>query len=324
MSTVSPFNFPGFTYLRNEDTDTHEVVVGMLKDGEAVYTVSLIRNLLFSHLKLLIARVEQREKKWGFQDEKSEGVGLLAIALGKPVVAICTRGAGSKVERVIPFSNIFTKAPLDIGVRAELKKEAADFLGLPYVFTDIEKKLFAKRTAEKEQEAYEAKQAAREDRVRAIMARPRLTAFSSDGRERLGVPVVETEWPMLNKGTRVILVDSLEEGGVPLESFEVGKSRGKNPEKLYRVQVSVHKPQIAAVSAQAPAPVGEAIVSLPSGTFEVYLYRSMDAIREARKFGLNGGTYVAVDPGRLDVPLEIFAVYHDRVETIGNHRRLVL
>lgn len=324
MSTVSPFNFPGFTHLRNEDTDTHEVVVGILKDGEAVYTVFLIRNWLYAHLELLIARVERGEKRWSFQDEKRDGVGLLAVALGMPVVAICSRGKDSKVEHVIPLSSIFTKSPLDIGLRAELKKSAADFLRMPYVFTDIEKKLFAKRTAEKEQEAYKAKQAAREERVRAIMARPRLTAFSSDGRERSGVPVVETEWPMLNKGTRVILVDSLEEGGVPLESFEVGKSRGKNPVKLYRVQVSVHKPQIAAVSAQAPAPVGEAIVELPSGTFEVHLYRSMDAIREARKFGLNGGAYVAVDPGRLGVPLEIFAVYHDRVETIGNHRRLVL
>ena len=57
-----------------------------------------------------------------------------------------------------------------------------------------------------------------------ISEREKICAFTIDGKERNGIPVIGNEWMRLQANTPVILVDSLEEM-TPIEHFFVAKRK---------------------------------------------------------------------------------------------------
>jgi hypothetical protein len=79
--------------------------------------------------------------------------------------------------------------------------------------------------------------------------------------------------------------------------------------------VTIQPPQSAASPQITVRPVRTTVIEKVDGAFEVELYSSMEDIRKARAAGLNSGTLVAVDVKGFTI--EVFAVHHDKIETVG-------
>lgn len=351
MEHVGRFGFPGFGLVKVEDTSTHQIEIGTLQEGDTTFVLKMIRNVAHPNLNFLVSSVSIGEKVvWDFRLEGFKGVGVLAKAGDTIVITFVGNGKFGKVERVIPLNQLSGVQPLGLIGQMALKREAAAFLGRDYELTENELKIEAahqKRQNEKqgaaariaaaaaeaahrdEQIAREAAAAAREiarqERVQKLLTRGQVVGYSAAGQRRHGVPVLESEWLSLPNGTYVVIVDSIDETtgkiGNLLEAFQVTKERGKNPRKGFPVSVSAPAAQSQTVKTTAAAryqPVGNVIIERGEDAFEVFLYPSMEVIRDARANGLNGGTLVAVDGSADPIgKIQVYAVHADRIDTVG-------
>lgn len=330
----SRFQFPGFRLTAIQDTRTHEVEVGQIEDGDAVFVLHLIRNAMHTKLSFLVSKITDTrgELLWNFKGEQFDGAGLLAKADDDIVVALVGRGKTGKVERIIPLSQLVDNKPIDMRQMMHLKLLAAEFLGREHILSQTEKTLMGadqKRKAaeaeEAERLAEEARKDARIERLKRILVRGKVTGFTSDGRLLRGIPVLETEWPSLSHGVCVIIVESVDEKtgkvGPIVEAFKVIKERGKNPQKGFAAAVTATKPVVtatAATRAEVPRPVRTIVAEKDGKAFEVQIYPSMEVIRQARAAGLNGGTLVAVDQKSAGGRIQVFALRDNRIDTMGN------
>lgn len=333
--SVERVTFPGFVPVRQADTETHEVEIGRITQGDAVFIVHMIRRRkLPFEADFLVAKVLDASEQvcyWRFQDENFSGVGVLARADEEIVIALVGKGRAGMVEKIVPFSTIDSSYPMDIRRRIALKREAAEYLGRDFWLTQNESKV-AKRDADLLKEAHrraaeekrEARERARSELRAKIPQRGQVTAYTSDGRKRYGFPVTDHEWPSLSKGTNVVLVEDYDETtgdmGAAREAFQIVKERGKNPKKGDRTAVSWENPVSEDVTSKdVPEPVGEAVIETDAGeVFEVAVYATMEDVRTARASGLNSGAHVtAEDKRHPDGRFEVFSVHAEGVDTLG-------
>jgi hypothetical protein len=257
MNKTNRFGFPGFSFRKAKDTETHEVEVGTIDEGGTVFVLEMLRNIFYSRLSFMVAKISdpQGKKLWQFTDENFDGLGLLAKAGEATVIALVDRGSRGLVERVIPLASLISGEKPDVRQGIVLKNAAADFLGRPVRFsreelivmrydercqeeadrarieTEVEAKRMEKNRQRMEREAAAAaqaqaaaerdaaKKAAREERIEKLCARAVVYAYTSDGHKHWGIPVLESEWPSLPSAKRAILVDSFNE-----QTGEAGKS----------------------------------------------------------------------------------------------------
>ena len=345
MTTNTRFDFPGFTLVKVADTSTHQVEIGTIVDGGNTFLVEMVRNNNFTFLPFMLASVRDNSGKvlWSYSDQNYTGVVSLAKTGGDVVLACREKGRDGRLEKIKLLSSLLNSKPIDLRTLFQLKQRTATAIGCDYTLTDIERKLESKgkidpyaaeRAAQKKatklaaaiREQQEADRIARIEakkaRVATIMARPTVQCYTkADGVIRTGKPVMESEWPMLDKGTSCILVNSVNTDGSiiePTQYFRVGKAQGKNPFKESAVDVTPTKKTMTLP--ETASPIGEAVVEAKNGgMFEVLLFESMDAIREAGKNGLNSGTLVAVNhPTRLSV----FAMEHGKPRSVGDSDRI--
>ncbi len=321
------FDFPGFSHSRNEDSSTHHVEIGTVESGGHVFVLTMIRNAHFPNLSFLVASVADAHKKelWGFTRENFAGAGVLAKAGDAIVIALVGRGKDGTVERVIPLQSFVSHQQYDLRQLMTLKRTAAEYLGREYTLTPTEGHLVQadlRRQQELQRTEGEVAAAAREqarlERIRKMLARGRITCYTPEGRRRYGIPVLEHEWMSVTSGTHVVIVRSVNdvtgEIGEPIEAFQIVKERGKDPKKGFAAKVTKEPPLVKTAEPLIIRPIRTAIVDMDGRPFEVKLFASMDQIRAARLNGLINGTYVAVDcPGKL----EVYAAYRDRMDTMG-------
>ncbi|MFZ2908239.1 MAG: hypothetical protein WA014_03870 [Minisyncoccia bacterium] len=158
--------------------------------------------------------------------------------------------------------------------------------------------------------------------MRKILAREKITAFTTEGKQYIGTPVLESEWPSCPNGMRTILVDKIDENtgiiGKLIETFTVIKEHGKNPRKGGSLQVCMDPPP----PLMKPRPVrsiGYITLKRKGETCQVQIFESTDDVREARKAGLNGGTRVAVPTA--NGTYEVFAVHSETLKKLGRNFR---
>jgi hypothetical protein len=338
MGTIGRFEFPGFLLIEQDENQTHIVERGKVAIGDYAVVVTMLRNKQLEHLPFVVASVADLDGKilWEFKNEFFEGVGLLALAAGYPTVALVGRGKGGKVEKILPVVNMIDgiEKLRNLRILIKLKIEAAKFLELNYALTPKENTLWKidldradKAREELRTSEHAAREAARKAKVEQILARPQLTCYTALARELRGYPVVGDEWMSLNTGNMVVLVSSYDDTtktpGTFIEHFVVQKEHGNKPKKRGAVAIAASKLGTVAGSAKIYSPVGSVMIEKGTEALDVELYASMDDIRGARAAGLNGGTYVAVKPNNPASPLEVLAVYRDRVDSIGHFKPLV-
>jgi hypothetical protein len=333
------FRFPGFVLIEaREDRDYH-VEIGTIMRGKTPFVIEVFRHCELQHLSFLLRAVRGQDGQsiWNFKSENYNGIGLLAMAGDDPVIVLATRGKGSTLERVIPFSSFGSHTKFDVRQMIDVKKKAAAFLSIPYELSGIEKKFIelsarrihdANREADRKRRAeHQKREAERAERVKRILSRDQVSGFTVDGRERYGYPVLKDEWPSLPRGTSVILVDSFDEDtytpGKPLEAFEIDKRDGQAPAKKFLVNVSSNRPGTVQTAKSMPMTVGTALVEMDGKVFEVKLFASMADIRQARAAGLNGGAFVAVNPVNDASSLEVYEVHEASMTTVGKFPQFV-
>ena len=342
MSIKTSFSFEGFTQLRDESTSTHDVVVGTLKTGEEVFMLHLVRNatLPFKAEFLLVEVWDRTEKKrlWRFKDIDFSGNCFLVQTDLGIAIALVGRGKQGEVERVIPFKDFSSHQPTDLRKLIGLKKAAAKALDRRYQLTETEQRLVKidqardeelrkkrKEALEAERQAEKAaalkKRAAREARVAALKARPRVEVFAEGGKVCHGTPVTETEWQSLPHGTYVVLVQSYDdesgECGEAFEFFWIQKNGGR-PRKERLTPVSFNRSTDKASGIKLPEPVRTVLIERDGNVFEAKVFETIEVVRQAVKIGLNGGTYVTSED-RVDADkAEIFSATSEGLKTVGN------
>jgi len=162
------FEFPGFTFTGSQDSGTHEVDIGRIEIGGAVFALTMIRNAQFQNLSFMLASVANVEGKvlWSFKDEVFNGVGLLAKAGDETVIALVGKGRDGKVERVIPLTFLHDGKKRDIVSGIVLKRATAGFLLREYELSANEMvviKVQAKRVIDAQTEAERLRREARDN-----------------------------------------------------------------------------------------------------------------------------------------------------------------
>jgi hypothetical protein len=322
------FEFPGFTFTGVQASGpNHEVNLGKIESGGVTFVLTMLRGTTIPDLPFMLASVATDGKViWTF--EKSfNGVGLLAKAGDELVVAIVGKGKTGKVEQIIPFSTLVGDQRPDVIAMLNLKKAAANFLRREYDLTDIENrvvKIASQRilleTEAEEKRRREEREHARIEMIKRIVQRPRLTGYTSNGWKMYGLPVLETEWQSLQDGTYAILVESIgvDGPGKMIEAFRVVKERGKDPKKGSVASVTASMPIRAATSVAIVTRSRSEILIERDGKFLVVeVYGSMDAIREARLAGLNGGTLVTDGATQKNGKVVVLEVHTNEVKTVG-------
>lgn len=327
MSKQARVQFVGFSLVETRDTATHEVEFGTITDGEHVFAVEMLRNKAYQNKDFLLSKIFFGDKEvWSFRTRPLKGIGLLKTTTEGPALVDLGVGKTGKVAAVIPL-RFYAGRRYNIDESIALKREIAEPLRRDVFFTPLEEMVLRKASREAGEATRvafesdkEAKAEERQKRVFAIMARGKQTAYTEAGVARTGYPVVgDEEWRCLSHGVYVIVYASIGEDGRPnnpIEAFQITRERGKGASKK----------GAATVFAKAPTRLSSALpktderkiaVQIDGDAFEVILFDSMDAIREARAKGLNGGTYVSVDKKNDKGKFQILAVHHDDIETIG-------
>lgn len=337
------FDFPGFSLLRQEDTDTHEVEIGQITVNDEVLVVHMLRKKgLPFKADFLVSKVTSGDEKsmiWSFSQHRLifpvNGPAVLALSSdGEIIIAFIRSGRNGPVEEVLSIAERLAGVPLDIGQVIKLKIDAAAHLDRKYTLTKAEQTLRRHQSAqkrekeeEKRREAFERKRKARMELTARVKKRPKLHVFTNDGQHRQGLPVIDDEWRSLPPGTLVVLVESYDEeertAGEPIEAFKVVKENGKAPKKGFPMAVSAEGSTPAdgcvRVTTSLPMPVDTILIDLgDSGVFDVAVYLSMEEVRRVRSAGLNGGSYVTAREKRgEDGRYEVYSVSKENIDTIG-------
>lgn len=316
------YKFGGYKMNAALDTDTHEIEVGTVTAGKAVYTVNLLRPADTDY-PFLVSRIERDGKVvFDYKKHGSTDYGRLAWAKGELVVAFIGKGRDGKVITVVAINDIESSKTPTINRRVELKHDAGEYLDRDVDLDAKEQRvrdiIVTRRRDEllaTEQKKHVDRAARREARRQEMLSREVIHGFTSNGVRRRGIPVVRDEWHSLDEGVWVMLVESYEDGvcGKLIESFVVMKGKNGRPQKQQCAQVIEGKRGDALKIDIRP--VGDTIVEKDGEFLDVTLYASMDDIKLAQKQGLNGGSFVAV---KSDTPkLEIYSVTSAGIKTEG-------
>jgi|GEM_PF-1825846 len=332
------FQFPGYSIIAFRDTSTHDIETGKLVENGRTFVVKVMRSRELADLvPFVVAEVsnDRHEKLWAFRrDEQGDKiVGLLAKVGESHVIALCESGKEGKVIKVISFASLLGAPSHNIRAGLTLKQAAAEFLGKRYKLTKSEEtvnKVTTERVSAAEQAAREAEREERarrrRERVTLIKSRPKISGYTAKGSKRFGYPVTKDEWASMPNHCYVILVESIGEGGVPgpmIEAFQVQKEGG-NPKKGFALPVKPEVPQNVIVSnaSQFVQPVHSVVIEKDTekgkDMFEVQVYASAEDLRQARKQGLNSGTYVAIQGKRADGKIEVYAAFKEKMDTVGS------
>lgn len=310
--------------IRSGNTEKHDIEVGTVTAGDAVFNVHILRPATDdASLPFLVAKVEYGGKLvWDYQTCGSSDYGRLAWADDELVVAFIERGRHGKLSGVTALLDVLANKQTPVNRTVALKHAAAKFLGREPKMTAVEQRVLdiivARRREEMraEEERVKAERAARkEERRQKMLARTKVTGYTASGESRYGIPVAGDEWHSLDSGTSVVLVEFYNDGvaGPLIESFVVNKGTNGRPKKFSPVQVTASN---VAAAPRAVKPVGTALIEHGADFIEVQLYSSMEDIRQARMQGLNGGTYVAVKSDAAQI--EVYSVTKDAIMTQGH------
>ncbi len=338
---VSRISFPGFVTIENKDTSTHYVEIGTIEvEGKTLELELLRKKDLPEHFNFVLAKISiDDELVWSFQAvagmEDFDGVGILAMAGDTPVIALVGKGREGRIEKVRTLASFVNNEPSGIRKRILLKEAAAEYLGRGFVLNDKERLVFSKdeaaareaarqrNAAEDAQRAAEvaARQAQKQAKIDRLLARDVIFGFDAQGARRRGIPVTTSEWMVLPHGTTVILVESFDEEtktvGKLLEAFKIEKPRGQGAKKVGKAVVTPQPVLRGMVSASAPKPLRTVLMEIGDDVHDVQIYPSMETVQEARKAGLNGGTFVALDRVEQNGQVQVYKVFSDRVDTVG-------
>lgn len=354
MEQVQRVYFPGFKFLHNNDTGTHEVEVGTIAVDGVEYTIEFLKSKrLEGRGDFLPASMRKKGQRiWSFKDEGIAGIAkLIEASPGVPVICVIVgSGKGQRVARVIPLSSLSRRHPImirgnthfvdpdeDIGETVRLKQLTAKQLGIGISFSDIEnqvaqyqqQKIVKKRKEEEaEREAERVREAhARRERINGIMFRKKITGFTAEGRPFRGIPVTRDEYQCLPKGTYVILVDSYDQitnsHGNLIEGFRLGKTPGGRIEKVNLTPVSKINPITNTTSEAVPEAAYFILIEHEKRVKRVLVFTSQENIRIARERGLNGGTLVTTETAKQeDGRYEVYSVTSTGRDTLGLFKSL--
>lgn len=317
-----------------QDFPSHEVQIATI--GQV--TVEMLRSKKAPNGEFLPASVSYQGKKiWSFKSEKEagfDGIGRFTEFKGEYFIVLQDRK--KKIHKIVPVVDLpklqsikVAGKTVMIGGKTDqelyaLKLSIADKFGVDAFITPEEEEFNAAQVkfhqaqieAEnlRNEEAQKAKEAAHFERIKGIMAREKINAFTEDGRKCFGTPVIEGEWEMLSSDTPVILVDSLESKN-PVEAFFVkrkvsGRLFKGSQKKVFAQKVSVEDAK--------PAIEAEGIIRvIKEGQLMSVLNFSTENFQLLRKTGLNSGTLVAVGQPDKSGKYTVVAMNGDTCETIG-------
>lgn len=268
---------------------------------------------------------------WYFQ--AGDGTAYLRDYNGEPFIVIVNKAIG--VTQAMSLYDLATRpivmmkgekvmAGVDIGKVIEVKQAVArefkmepSFTGTETEFVTMLGQLQQQIIAEARIQAQDEARARHEDQMRkraelraAILKRPHVYAFTSNGVRRHGTPVVnDDEWKMLKDGTPVVLVKSYENGVASevIEAFFVSKKQGGGTSKENPTPVTSNFTSSHEVAVEV---LGKKIFLLDGSPRMLDVYGNHATINQLRKCGLNSGTLVAC-PVENDLGLESpkFTVY---------------
>jgi hypothetical protein len=254
---------------------------------------------------------------WKFKDENFKGIAKLVLyeELKEHVIVLENWG---KIIKVIPVVDLLSRKPIAVldgkiifvGGRKrkeliDIKERIARQLGMTPIFSkeeqffihaqrslEIEKAREATELKKKEeQERHLAEEKAKLEKIRTIMAQPKIEAVSPEGQKLYGIQVKEGEWQILDSGTRVILVEKDELGVIKLlEAFFVKKGKNGRPEKgLPKIAL----PRVEKQREPVAKAIGLLYFEIEGQLEEVSLF-TQNGLDNLQKSGLNGGTMIAV------------------------------
>ena len=348
------FGFPGVTFLRTKDNDTHEVDVVELNVNGVKYTLDMIRSRKMEGKgDFLPASVKKNGTEiWQFKDEGFKGIAMLIEAApDNPVICLISGvGKGRHVERVIKLSGLshlqrvnicgvirFVNTQENISETIEIKRLVGEKLGVGVHFSDTENRFFVHQREEKERLKKEAEKRLQDqraerdrmqrERVSEIMFRKKIIGFTTDGKPLSGIPVTLEEYQCLSNSTYVILVESYDQAtkkhaGVSL-AFRISKTPGGRVDKVHSTSVVEINPVIKTTPEAVLEATRVFLIEHESIHKNVLVFTGQNEIRVAREQGLNGGTYVTAETTRQkDGRFEIYEVRSDGMQTLGYFKPL--
>ncbi len=249
-----------------EERQTEKNIINVIALGAFIIEM-LLGKAAVAFGDFLISKVINQDKKvlWSFKDEQFGGFAHLywCEKLSEYFITLVRRGSDEIVKLIaladlpnMHLAEVDGKKSL-VGGRSALdllsaKKILAKENGVKYFLSDNELKLEAylknqrqveaKKRKLDEQIEFEKKAVQRKERIDAMLAQPKVSAWRADNGQGLsGIPVSnEEEWKALPDGTRVIRL----EDGLPVEAFIVSKTVGGRCKKANRLDVVAECPVI--------------------------------------------------------------------------------
>jgi hypothetical protein len=251
MQTSARFALPGFKLLLCADNPPYEVEFGLIKVAGQEFQVEIIRRVTTtangSFLLAAIRNVGGNKLLWKFNKhcpQTGDLIGRLMLLDDEYVIVYTGTGRDGMVEKVLRLSHVLGMRPEDNPlVQARDKLAIGQRIKRPVRYTPTEQAaLLAQQRDERATKSAtgEHKVVRRKQRQHQLLQRPRITVRTATGRQRDGIPVIESEWPTLPHNTRAILVSwynhATAEYGDVLETFRVEKSRGGRVKKVEAIQ----------------------------------------------------------------------------------------
>ena len=296
-----------------------DVMVGKLIYGDISLNINYknFRNSSKDEFRPSAIYNQDNQTIWNFKDENFKGIASIVPheELKEHVIVLENWG---KIIKVIPVIDLLSRKPaagaegkiVFLGGRKRkeliyIKESIARQLGMTPVFSKEEQVLInAQRSLEiekareatelkkkEERERHLAEERAKLEKIRTIMAQPKIEAVSLEGKKLYGTQAEEGEWQMLESGTKVILVEKDGSGAIRiLEAFFVKKGKNGRPEKgLPRVALPRVKKQREPV-----ANIKKIFFFEIEGEVEEAYHCSSEDFINLQKSGLNGNTLIAV------------------------------
>lgn len=292
--------------MKVADTKTHDVRIG--SDGSLFFHFIRRANLSFDGDFLVAKICKDGELLWSFDPaEKNRGFRLgLPVVLddGDFVVALIRWDDGGAVSEIRSTEFLIRGQTPDLLTSLRKKQEAAKILGRSFRASPAElqaSRLFSLQRQKAEETERIAKQDERAQEIAKIRSlvksRRNISGMTADGEKRFGYPVTEAEWPSLEDGTKVVLVedydDETDRHGQSIEAFIVKRQSGQAAQKFRPGKIIPQKAEEKAVT--MPMVVSSYITLMNDRFVEVKSFLDMESIREAHKAGLNGDSLVTAE-----------------------------
>ena len=241
------------------------------------------------------------QRIWSFKGEDFDGRVHLLWVRDTAVLAFVGRETRA-IERVISLKALSEGDSLGLKASIDFKLGAADLLGMDYVLTDTEGRIFtqtqekrreklasqiAAREEEKKADA-EARRREREKKISALKGRQQY-AVTDGSRNLYGIPVERDEWQILPDGTWCVMVEGYDpETGkceALIEHFVVSRKKGAN---ATRAAVTCNISFKENRQIDPPEAVKKVLVEIDDDFYEVPLYTSAADIELLKKLKIAG------------------------------------